>query len=161
MTTRPSPLTMVSIVIATLAMISSFFQSWNYARNLDVVQRNVLRSEYLRTCRDIIDAYFTIKQRAYAMNEAAIAGAAGQNGMPQREAEASVFRFGALGTFLANFRDDAVRERYTRLSWSLLTVVRETWREPREAFDRAYRDADTIFGEMNEDCARTARLSFP
>ncbi len=154
--------TLVSIVVATLAMASSFFQSYNYSRNLDVVQRNVIRGEYLRTCRDIIDAYFQIKMRTYAMHEAAASGRAADAAEPlvQREVEASVFRFGALGTFLANFRDDAIRERYTQLSWKLLAIARDTYKQPREAFDKAFAGADTLFGEMNEDCARTARLSF-
>jgi hypothetical protein len=155
--------TLVSIVVATLAMASSFFQSFNYSRNLDVVQRNVIRGEYLRTCRDIIDAYFQIKMRTYAMHEATTAHGRGPevvDPLIQREVEASVFRFGALGTFLANFRDDAIRERYTQLSWKLLAIARDTYKQPREAFDRAFGEADTLFGEMNEDCARTARLSF-
>ncbi|KAF0118812.1 MAG: hypothetical protein FD152_4611, partial [Xanthobacteraceae bacterium] len=134
-----------------------------YSRNLDVVQRNVIRGEYLRTCRDIIDAYFQIKMRTYAMHEATTAHGRGPevvDPLIQREVEASVFRFGALGTFLANFRDDAIRERYTQLSWKLLAIARDTYKQPREAFDKAFAGADTLFGEMNEDCARTARLSF-
>ncbi|WP_421020581.1 hypothetical protein, partial [Klebsiella pneumoniae] len=67
---------------------------------------------------------------------------------------------GALGTFLANFRDDAIRARYTELSWKLLAIARETYKQPRADFDRAFGEADTLFGEMNEDCAKTARLSF-
>ncbi|WP_164305291.1 hypothetical protein, partial [Streptococcus pneumoniae] len=73
--------------------------------------------------REIIDAYFQIKMRAYAMNEASNT-LRPADAASQREAEAVVFKFGALGTFLANFRDDAVRERYTQLSWKLLALVR-------------------------------------
>ena len=158
-----SRLTLVSIVVATLAMASSFFQSYNYSRNLDVVQRNVIRGEYLRTCRDIIDAYFQIRMRAYALHE--VSAATGRDAgdadlQARREVEANVFRFGALGTFLANFRDDAVRDRYTQLTGRLLAIARDAYRQPREAFDRAFGEADTQFGDMNEDCARTARLSF-
>ena len=40
-----------------------------------------------------------------------------------REVEAQVYKFGALGTFLANFRDEAVRRRYTDLSSLLLTIA--------------------------------------
>ena len=118
---------------------------------------------YLRTCRDIIDAYFQIKMRTYAMHEATSAHGRGPevvDPLIQREVEANVFKFGALGTFLANFRDDAIRERYTQLSWKLLAIARDTYKQPREAFDKAFGEADTLFGEMNEDCARTARLSF-
>ncbi len=142
-------------------MASSFFQSFNYSRNLDVVQRNVLRGEYLRTCRDIIDAYFQIRLRAMAMHEAhAARGTEAVDAMMRRDAEANVFKFGALGTFLANFRDDAVRQRYTELSWKLLAIVRDNLCPAARALRQGLCRSDGLFGEMNEDCARTARLMF-
>jgi hypothetical protein len=153
----------LSLVVAGLSLGSSMFQGYSYTRQLDVAQRNVIRGEYLRTCRDIIDAYFQIKMRTYAMNEVGVAPGRGPDAvdaLTRREVEASVFKFGALGTFLANFRDDQVRERYTHLSWKLLAIARETYKSPRADFDKAYAEADTQFGEVNEDCARTARLSF-
>lgn len=152
----------MSLVVAGLSLGTSMFQGYSYTRQLDVAQRNVIRGEYLRTCRDIIDAYFQIKMRAYAMNEtmAKQDGSGSIDPLVQREAEASVFRFGALGTFLANFRDDRVRERYTQLSAKLFAIARDSYRAPRADFDRAYAEVDTLFAEINEDCARTARLTF-
>jgi hypothetical protein len=153
----------LSLVVAGLSLGSSMFQGYSYTRQLDIAQRNVIRGEYLRTCRDIIDAYFQIKMRSYAMNEAVGTSGRGPEAVDpliQRELEASVFKFGALGTFLANFRDDQVRERYTQLSWKLLAIARETYKSPRADFDKAYAEADVMFGEVNEDCAKTARLSF-
>ncbi|QCI68220.1 hypothetical protein [Phreatobacter stygius] len=163
MASSTNALPIVSLCLAGLSLGAAAYQSYSHGRNLEVVQRNVLRAEYLRTCRDIIDAYFQIKMRTYAMNEAAINHGRGPevvDPLVQREVEAAVFKFGALGTFLANFRDDIVRERYTQLSWKLLAIARETYKQPRVDFDKAYGEADTLFGEMNEDCARTARLSF-
>lgn len=158
-----SRLTPVSIGVAPLAMASSFFHSDNHSRNLDVVQRNVIHGECLRTCRDIIDACFQTRLRTAALNDAVATMARSADPadhLARREAEASVSRFGALGTFLANFRDDALRERCTQLAAKLLAIARDTDKQPREACAKANAEAAPLFGEMNEDRARTARLAF-
>lgn len=153
-------LPVISLCVAGLSLSAAAYQSYSHGRSIQVVQRNVIRAEYLRTCREIIDAYFQIRLRATALNEAA-AGRSPEaaDAMAQREAEAQVYKFGALGTFLANFRDEAVRQRYTDLSRRLLTIARGASRQPRADFDKAYAEADLAFGDMNEDCARTARLA--
>jgi hypothetical protein len=156
-------LPIVSLFVAGMSFAAAGYQSYSHHRNLEIVQRNVIRAEYLRTCREIIEAYFAVKMRAYAMNEAVIAQGRGPDVVDpliQREVEGQVFKFGALGTFLANFREEGgIRERYTQLSWKLLAIVSESFKQPRVDFDKAYAEADTLFGDMNEDCARTARLS--
>ncbi|WP_164256236.1 hypothetical protein, partial [Stenotrophomonas maltophilia] len=63
-------LPVVSLCLAGLSLGVAAYQSYSHGRSLEIVQRNVIRAEYLRTCREIIDAYFQIKMRAYAMNEA-------------------------------------------------------------------------------------------
>lgn len=150
-------LPVISLCVAGLSLMAAAYQSYSHGKNLDVVQRNVIRAEYLRTCREIIDAYFQIRLRAEAMNEAARTDPV--DAASRREAEALVFRFGAQGTFLANFRDEAVRRRYTDLTGQLLAIVREAIPGPRAAFDAAYAGADRLFADMNEDCAKTARLA--
>lgn len=157
MSERRSLLPIVSLCVAGLSLMAAAYQSYSHSRNLDVVQRNVIRAEYLRTCREIIESYFQIRLRAEAMNEAA--RSAPIDALGRREAEAMVFRFGAQGTFLANFRDDTVRRLYTDLSWRLLAIIREAVDKPRSDFDAAYAEADRLFNHMNEDCARTARLA--
>lgn len=147
-------LPVISLCVAGLSLSAAFYQNYSHSRNIEVVQRNVIRAEYLRTCREIIDAYFQIRLRATALNEAETA-----DPLARREVEAQVYKFGALGTFLANFRDEAVRRRYTDLSSLLLTIARGAYRQPRADFDKAYAEADLAFGDMNEDCARTARLA--
>lgn len=155
-------LPVISLCVAGLSLSAAAYQSYSHGRNIEVVQRNVIRAEYLRTCREIIDAYFQIRLRATAMNEAATTpgrSSDAADAMAQREAEAQVYKFGALGTFLANFRDEAVRRRYTDLSWRLLAIARGAARQPRADFDKVYAEADALFDDMNEDCARTARLA--
>lgn len=156
-----SLLPIVSLAVAGLSLGAAAYQSYSHGRNLEVIQRNVIRGEYLRTCREIIDSYFQVRMRTTAMNEIAggEGGQAAVDAMMRREAEAQVYKFGALGTFLANFRDQTIRQRYTDLSWKLLAIAREAYRLPRADFDKAYAEADTLFGDMNEDCARSARLA--
>ncbi|WP_439576146.1 hypothetical protein [Phreatobacter sp.] len=157
MSERRNLLPIVSLFVAGLSLMAAAYQSYSHGKNVEVIQRNVVRAEYLRTCREIIEGYFQIRLRAEALNEAARTGPIEATG--RREAEALVFRFGAMGTFLANFRDEAVRQRYTDLSWRLLAIVREAVDKPKAEFDTAYAGADRLFTDMNEDCAKTARLA--
>lgn len=144
-------LPLLSLAIAGLSLFSSFFQSWNYARNIDSVQRNVLRAENLRTCKDIIEVFFQLRLKAEEAN-ARLAGAPSALDM-----KALASRFGALGTYLANFRDEAVRERYTELSRELQKVANEAASLPRLEFEALYGRIDRIFSEMNEDCVKSAQ----
>jgi hypothetical protein len=140
-------ISVVSLVIAVLSLGSSAFQSWNYARNIEAVQRNVLRAENLRTCRDIIDVFFLFRLRA---DEANMARA------PSMELKPLVYKFGALATHLANFREDSVRERYTKLNWEMLALSENaaslTGAEYRARFD----GIDAEFARLNDDCAKAA-----
>ncbi len=144
-------LPMLSITIACLSMGSSFFQSWNYSRNIDSVQRNVLRAENLRTCREIIDVFFQLRLKA---EEANARTAAAPSAL---EMKALAYRFGALGTFLANFRDEEVRTRYTQLSWDLLKLASDAPSMPKPEFDALYGRVDKVFSDMNQDCVTSAQ----
>lgn len=128
--------------IATLSVISSLYQGYLFTRSLDIVQRNVSRSEYLRTCREIIDTYFQIK----------LAVAQG----PRNDAANLVGKFGALGTYLANFQDDDIRLRYTDLTMELGTLAAQApgTAKPENRFDKA----DGLFAQMNNDCVRLAQV---
>ncbi len=143
-----SILSVVSLLIAMLSLGSSIFQSWNYSRNIDEVQRNVLRAENLRTCRDVIDVYFAFRLKADEANASRTA---------PMELRPLVYKFGALATHLANFRDQVVRQRYTELNWELLAIAdnaaSETTAEYRARFDKV----DSAFTALNDDCARAAQ----
>ena len=43
--------------IATLSLCTSIFNGYLNSKFLDFIQRNTGRVEYLRTCKEIIDAY--------------------------------------------------------------------------------------------------------
>lgn len=145
---------LLSMVIAIASMVSSFFQSYNYARNIDSVQRNVLRAENLRTCKEIIEVFFQFRLKAEDLN---LATDKSQSAAQTRELRGLVYRFGALGTFLANFRDDDVRQRYSKLSWQLEEIARQATSLPAPAFNALFASADETFGSLNEDCVRAAQ----
>jgi hypothetical protein len=143
-----SILSIVSLVIAVLSLVSSFFQSWNYARNIEAVQRNVLRAESLRTCRDIIDAFFQFRLKADEANASRT---------PSMELKPLVYKFGALATHLANFREEAVRERYTQLNWEMLAVAEKAATTTPAEYQAHFAKLDAAFTALNDDCAKAAQ----
>jgi hypothetical protein len=63
---------------------------------VDFIQRNAGRTEYLRTCKEIIDANFQTKVRIAAVNAAGERTAASTSA--QGEATNAVAKFGTLET---------------------------------------------------------------
>lgn len=145
-----SRLALVSVVIALFSLGASVFQSVNYLHSIDNMQRNILRTESLRTCRDLIDTFFRFRLKAE------VANAAGAVAMDGVELKAIAYQFGALGTFLANFHADVARQRYTALSWQLNTIAEKIGGMPREEFEKLFAEADRQFGAINEDCVKAA-----
>jgi hypothetical protein len=139
--------------IAVLSLGASIFQSWNYARNIESAQRNVLRAESLRTCREIIDVFFQFRLKAEEANQ--LRESAGP--MLANELKSMVYKFGAFGTFLANFQDEAARVRYTELSWELLAIAGSASKLSKEDFDKRFAKVDENFGKLNEDCVKAAQ----
>jgi hexokinase len=146
--------------IAVLSLLSSIFQSWNYSRNIESAQRNILRSENLRSCKDIIDVYFQFRLKTEETNRlAVIARAAGKssNDMATIEIKALVYKFGALGTFLANFREKEARVTYTELTWRLNELAEKADSISAEEFTRLFNEIDARFVSFNQDCVRAAQ----
>jgi hypothetical protein len=150
---RVNWLVILPLTIAALTLVSQSFQSVNYARSIESAQRNVLRAEALKTCRDIIDVFFQFRLKAEEANR--MREAAGPMAVP--EMKTLVYRFGAYGTFLANFQDAAARRRYTELSWELLAIGEGAASMPSADFERRFAAADTHFGALNEDCVKAAQ----
>jgi hypothetical protein len=139
--------------IAVLSLVSSIYQSWNYSRNIESAQRNILRAESLRTCRDIIDVFFQFRLKS---EEASMMREAG-NPMLQAELKAIVYKFGGFGTFLANFQDEAARKRYTELTWEMLFIAENATKLPKDDFAKRFAKIDESFGKLNEDCVKAAQ----
>jgi len=155
---RTALITYFPMLVAVLSLLTSIYNGYLNNRFVDIIQRNVGRTEYMRTCKEIIDAYFQVKFRAGQLSEAADrAGGPAAAGMAGTiEAASAVSRFAALGTYLANLRDDATRERYTRLSRELEKIVKAAVRTPTGDLDKLFEPADRLFAELNDDCVKSA-----
>jgi len=141
--------------IATLSLLTSVYNGYLNNRFVDFIQRNAGRTEYLQTCKEIIDAYFQIKVRMTAVS---VAGEkAGPATSTQMEVASAVARFGALGTYLANLRDEATRERYTQVTADLEKLSTDTAHLSVDELNKRYEVPDREFTEMNSDCIKSAK----
>ena len=153
-------ITFFPMFIATLSLITSIYNGYLNNKFVELIQRNLGRAEYMRTCKETIDAYFQIKFKAgllSAVGERERAGAAQSAAGEQIDAAAAVNKFAALGTYLANLRDEAIRVRYTELVRALEKAVAEARRTPPGELDRLFEGADRIFAELNNDCVKSAK----
>ena len=139
--------------IATLSLVTSIYNGYLNSKFLDFIQRNVGRVEYMRTCKEIIDAYFHVKVRLAMLNTAGERAGMSE----QTEAVNAVAKFAALGTYLANLRDEAIRVRYTELSVELERLAGEARRISADDLNRRLGPTDRRFNEMNEDCVKSAK----
>jgi hypothetical protein len=137
--------------IATLSLFTSIYGSYLNSKFVDFIQRNAGRTEYLRTCKEIIDAYFQIKVRIGAVNGDKASAAA------QVEAANAVAKFGALGTYLANLRDETNRVRYTQLTSDLDKLSSDAAHLSAADLGKRYEKPDREFYEMNSDCIKSAK----
>ena len=146
--------------IATLSLLASIYNGYLNNKFVNVIQQNVARNESARTCRDIIDSYFQIKLKTAMLAAAAERLRAGRIAdiiAYEAEAANAASHFAALGTYLANFQDDAARQRYTELSWELVGIVKAARETDPAAVDKLFEKAEGMFGRMNDDCIKTTQ----
>jgi hypothetical protein len=155
--TRSIAVTYFPMFIATLSLVTSIYNGYLNNKFVDLIQRNLGRAEYMRTCKEIIDAYFQVKFRAGLVSETGASGSAVGSSTAEIDAANAVNKFAALGTYLANLRDDATRARYTDLSTALEKAVAQAKRTPPTDLGRLFEPADKLFAEMNTDCIRSAK----
>ncbi len=150
---RQTWLIILPLVIAALTLVSQTFQSINYARNIDSAQRNVLRAEALKTCRDIIDVFFQFRATAEEATDSLVAAS------PLRSAQlkALASKFGAYGTFLANFQGEDARYRYTILARELAAIAEAAGGMTIGDIAARFARAEEAFGALNEDCVKAAQ----
>jgi 5'-deoxynucleotidase YfbR-like HD superfamily hydrolase len=156
-TIRTAVVTYFPMLIAVLSLVTSIYNGYLNNKFVDIIQRNLGRTEYLRTCKEIIDAYFQVKFRAGILSETSERDRAGASTPAQVEAANAVSKFAALGTYLANLRDDPTREQYTRLTRELEKIVREAARTSAAELNKLFEPADDMFTDMNNDCVKTAK----
>jgi len=56
-------------VIAVLSPVTSIYNGYFNGKFVESIQRNFGRTEHLRTCKEIIDAYFQVEFRAGIVSE--------------------------------------------------------------------------------------------
>lgn len=141
--------------IATLSLLTSIYNGYLNSKFVDLIQSNIGRVEYMKSCREIIDAYFQVKVRLSVLNAAGdkVSGVSAE----QTEAATAVAKFIALGTYLANLCDEAIRVRYTKLSQELEKVLADTRRMPADELNRRLNAVEPLFAEMNDDCVKSAK----
>ena len=148
------------MLIAALSLITSIFNGYLNNKFVGIIQGNLGRGEYMRTCKEIIDAYFQVKFRTGLIASDGAAAPATAISTQQIEAANAVSHFAALGTYLANLRDDeSVRVRYTELSRELERTVGAASRTPPAERSSLFDPADRLFGEMNDDCVKSAKAA--
>ena len=150
--TRDTLITYFPMVIAIISVVASIYSAWLFARSVEVMQRAVDRGEIMRACKDVIDHYFQIKVKAGILADGGPTANVAAN-----EAATAVAKFGALGTYLANFGDAAARVRYTQLSHELARIVQAARTTPRQDIDKLFEPAEKLFATLNDDCVRTAQ----
>lgn len=151
-----------SIAIAILSLVSSGFQAWVNSRNLENVQHDIARREHIRACKEVIEAYFEVKARVGLVmgTDLRVADRTEPAGAEMRSAAAvAVARFAAIGTFLANFQDEAARAQYTALSLELTRILASARDAQTAGLEALFADADRLFARMNDDCVRSARAA--
>src|SRR5437763_9434786 len=146
-------MTSFPMFIAVLSLATSLFNGYLNNKFVDIIQHNVERIEYLKTCKEIIDSYFQVKFRAGLLNSRRDNPGASD----LAEAANAVNKFAALGTYLANLRDDATRERYTRLTQELERIVMQAARATAPEFGKLFEGADAQFTGLNDDCVKSAK----
>src|SRR5262247_1182627 len=57
-------ITFFPMFIATLSLITSIYNGYLNNKFVDLIQRHLGRAEYMRTCKETIDAYFQVKFKA-------------------------------------------------------------------------------------------------
>jgi hypothetical protein len=142
--------------IATLSLLTSIYNGYLNSKFVDLIQSNVGRVEYMKSCREIIDTYFQVKVRLGVLNTA---GDKTAGSIEQTEASIAVAKFAALGTYLANLRDDAIRARYTKLSQELEKILADARRIPADELSRRLSTIEPLFAEMNDDCVKSAKAA--
>ena len=146
--------------IATLSLCTAIFNGYLNMKFVDLIQRNTGRVEYMRTCKEIIDAYFQVKFRAGVINANATPAVEAKTSAMSRDdmdGMNAVNKFAALGTYLANLRDDSIRMQYSELTTELEKVMIGAKRVTPAEFTGLFAKADRMFAGLNDDCVKSAK----
>jgi hypothetical protein len=150
-------LSVISLCVAGLSLGASGYQAYLNSRNLEAVQRDIGRREIIRGCKEVIEAYFDVKLKISRLGITLAAAPSRESEMfAASDALGAVNRFGAIGTYLANFLGEDARAAYTELARELEGLARSVQSVPGEPPPTLFARADGVFARMNADCARAS-----
>ena len=152
-------MTYFPMFIATLSLVTSIFNGYLNARFVDLIQRNLSRIDYMRTCKEMIDAYFQVKFRATVISRMRAQRGRRRTAMTAEQIEGAnaVAKIGALGTYLANLRDETIRAAlhgHEHRARQGRQAMRQT-RHPKSSTSCSRRPT-RIFADLNADCVKSA-----
>ena len=145
---RAIMITFFPMFIATLSLLTSIYNGYLNSKFVDVIQNNVGRIEYMRTCKEVLDAYFQLKFKAGQLQQSGISSpssAIADGGL-------AVAKFGALSTYLVNLRDETVRDSYTQFTRKLERTITAAPALSAEQFKTEIAALDQSFTTLNNDC---------
>ncbi len=145
---RAIVITYFPMFIAALSLLTSIYNGYLNSRFLDVIQNNVGRVEYMRTCKEVLDAYFQLKFKAGELHQSG----AGATPAAVADGGLAVAKFGALSTYLVNLRDESVRDPYTQFTRKLERTVVAAPGLSAEQFKTEIASLDQAFAALNTDC---------
>ena len=156
---RTAVMTYFPMFIAALSLVTSIYNGYLNNKFVDFIQRNLSRAEYLRTCKEILEAHAQVGLRAKILSQT---GERARTGSPvdltaaRNEADSALIKYVSLATYLANLQPDA-RERYTHLSIELEKILNEAPQLTPSDLNKRFEKTDQMFTGMNEDCVRMAK----
>jgi hypothetical protein len=145
--------------IATLSLVTAIFNGYLNSKFVDLIQRNLGRGEYLRTCKEILEAHAQVGFRAKILSQT---GERARTSSPvdltaaRNEADSALIKYVSLATYLANLQPDA-RERYTHLSVELEKILNDAPQLTLSDLNKRLEQTEQMFTGMNDDCVKMAK----
>ena len=144
--------------IAALSLVTSMYNGYLNNKFVEFIQGNLGRAEFLRTCKDILEAHAQVQFRAKILSqigERARQGNTVDLTAARNDADGALIKYVSLATYLANLHPVA-RERYTHLSVELEKILNEASQLTPDDLNKRFEKTDQLFTGMNNDCVRMA-----
>jgi hypothetical protein len=156
---RTAAMTYFPMFIAALSLVTSMYNGYLNNKFVDFIQRNLGRGEYLRTCKEILEAHAQVGFRAKILSqtgERARAASTVDLTAARNEADNALIKYVSLATYLANLQPEA-RERYTHLSIELEKILNDAPQLTLVDLNKRLEQTDRMFTGMNDDCVKMAQ----
>ena len=132
--------------IAALSPVTSIYNGYLNNKFVDFIQRNLGRGEYLRTCKEILEAHAQVGLRAKILSQT---GERSRTGSPadltaaRNEADNALIKYVSLATYLANLQE-------------LEKILNDAPQLALGDLNKRLERTDQMFTGMNDDCVKMA-----